>query len=268
MNTFRPTSPERLPVMLTVQLAFRNVFGNLREFIALAAIPMVLSLICSLIGPVMLIGGAGEESLSAGAFLGFLIVALATLFFPIVFVVAWHRFLITGSRESRTRLHFVVGRREFRYFFILLLLSIGLAIPIVAVTAAILPAVGEQGSPSIGVLAILAVLAFVFFLVSIRVSLRFPAIAMDRDQGFRAAWRQTKGSGWRLFFALVIVCIPFVVLNILMGAIEPSSVAGTIILLAVLTVISFLQSALIASVLALAYTWLVEPEEEARDGFD
>jgi len=261
VDPFRPTSPQKLPIILTAKLAFRNVSGNMRMFFTLATIPMVLSLICSLIGPVMLMGNGGEQNISLAGAAGFFIVALATLFFPIVFIVAWHRFLITGTRESGARVQFAVGKREFRYFGFLLLLSVGMAIPLVALMAVIMPAQSGQGSPSIASLAIFALLVFVYVLIAVRVSLRFPAIAVDRDKGFVAAWRQTKGSGWRLFFTLVIVCIPFAILNALMAEVESGSLASTVILLGVLTVVSYLQSALVASVLALAYTWLVEAGE-------
>lgn len=257
MSMPQQTQPDRLPIWLTAQLAFRNVFGNLRTFFALATIPMVLTLVCAFLGPGLISGGGEGQVLSPGIFLGFLIAMLATVFFASVFFVAWHRFIITGTRDSKAPLQLIMGRRELRFFWILLLLSFMLAIPVVIFMNVFLYPAVESGGVDGTFWVLFAVMLIGIALVSIRVSVRFPAIAMDRDKGFRAAWRQTKGSTWRIFVALVIVCLPIVVLELLLGQIPAEGDFATIILMVISTVLSFLQHALIASVLSLAYTWLV-----------
>jgi len=191
VDTFRPTGPQRLPVFLTAKLAFQNVFGNLRVFFTLATIPMVLTLICWLIGIVMLVVTLNNIGSGAGAF-GFLISALAILFVSVVFIVAWHRFVITGTRVGGGRFQFAVGRREFRYLGAWLLLSVALGIPFGFFLIILLSAQGGQSGLPIVSWVLLALLTFIESFVWARLSLRFVAIAMDRDQGYAASWRQTR----------------------------------------------------------------------------
>jgi len=63
----------------------------------------------------------------------------------------------------------------------------------------------------------------------------------------------------------VIVCIPFTILDILLAGIDAENLVVIIIMTAILMIVSFLEVAVIASVLALAYTWLVEPGDHTGE---
>lgn len=263
MSVFPPAAARPLPVLLTARLAVRNLLRNPRDLLALAALPLALDIAASLLYLLVPLGNAGELGFFSLAGLWRLFIIFLSLFISSVFIVAWFRYQITGRRESPARLPFVVGRRELRYYFYFTVFAFSLFIPPMLVVTFAIPLAHLTGEPEIAMGVVGGFLVIVCVTIAIRASLFFPAMAMSRDRGYAASWRQTKGSSWRLFIVLVLLSIPYLAYFLLIPG-QASGMATTIILLVVSAGVFYLQTALIVSALALAYTWLVE----SRGGTD
>lgn len=263
-----PAASNPLPVFLTIRLAVRNLASNSHDFIALAAIPMLLDIAVTLIYTLVPAGSANDLGFFTAANLLQVVHAFLTLFFLSIFSVAWFRHQITGRRERGTRFQFVVGRRELRYYFYFTVFALSLFIPPVLLASLAIPLAHMTGEPGITLGAISALLVIVCVTIAVRASLAFPAMAMGRDRGYAASWQQTKGSSWRLFSVLLVLILPAVAFYALIAQIESGGVALVVILLAATKIVAYLQCALIAAALALAYTWLVQSWDRGADVSD
>ena len=65
-----------------------------------------------------------------------------------------------------------------------------------------------------------------------RLCVLLPAIAVDaQNQNLRAAWDVTRGNTWRIWFGLVVIVLPFTILNTVIGRMSPSFSADFVTLL-------------------------------------
>jgi hypothetical protein len=254
--------------VLTVQLAYRNVFGNHRVFFALATIPLVVTAIILLVSALLSTDSAEGPSTLIAGFVFPVIGMLVVLLLVSVFVVAWCRFVVMGRRESTRRFQLTVGRREFRFVWASLKMGLGFFVLCAIILALIAgPAEPTDGSPPLATTLASLALLIVFTALAVRVSLRIPAMAVDQDQGPLGAWRLSHGSAWRLFLALLLTSFPTALVFTLVVQAQPSSFATAITLLSSVLIVFYLHSALIVSVLALVYRWLTPEKSEFEQPF-
>jgi hypothetical protein len=152
--------------------------------------------------------------------------------------VNWHRFIlldeVPGHLESLR-----LDGRVWRYFgnTLLLVLGIGVvsvlaAFPLIFIAVA---AGAMQLAPLAGLIAILAVAAFVF----LRLGIKLPAIAIDGgDFRFADAWRASAGNGFQiagLFLTAILLLLTLAFLVALVGLIDgfAAVVLGFVLQLAV-----------------------------------
>jgi hypothetical protein len=98
------------------------------------------------------------------------------------------------------------------------------------------------------------------FYVIARLSLVFPATAVDRDVGLRWAWRTSRGNGWRL--VVVVTVLPWLVSH-LVGFLyrdEPSAVE-----IVLLTLFGTALFAIEIAALSIAYRELTKDEGRSLD---
>jgi hypothetical protein len=88
-----------------------------------------------------------------------------------------------------------------------------------------------------------------------RLSLVFPATAIDRHVGLRWAWRMSRGNGWRL--VVVVTVLPWLVSHLVGLLYRDEATAAEIVLL---TVIGTALFALEIAALSVAYRELVRNE--------
>ena len=147
-----------------------------------------------------------------------------------VVLVAWHRVVLLGEDAAVGLLGIRLGRREFGYlgiwlllclaFFVILLLAWALMIALgfgallgtrtAMVTAGSLGNVALEDSTQIIILVVLSVcggLALAFYATT-RVSLVLPAMATDKQRSLGGAWQMSEGNGWRLVAASLLVMLP------------------------------------------------------------
>jgi hypothetical protein len=200
-----PSPPEsyRFDVNDETVGAYRTVLDNVRLVIEMALLPFAIVLVAELVALFLPGGGVFSRLLAA------LIAAAGMLIFGTVFVVRWHRYLLLGESISGGLIP--PGWSTF------LLTSLKLAALVVVCWfvlgfIAVLP-------PHLLTMPLTALGGIALTLAAMRVSLVFPAAAIERPIGFMAASDLIAGNFWRLFVCLVMCYLPFVVLGYIIGRI-------------------------------------------------
>src|SRR5579875_3556080 len=132
-------------------------------------------------------GVAGGGGIFGRALAG-LVHAIGYLVFGTVFIVRWYRFLLLGERAAGA-----LFTPSWRAFFVV---TLKLA---------------------------LALFAGWLVLAAVRVSLVFPAAAVDAPLSFRAAWDLLASNYWRLFAAIVLCYLPFAIGRFILARIGGSA---------------------------------------------
>ena len=261
----------KLPVWRTIGDAYAVVFRNLGTFASLAAIPFALSeplefvnFAISPLTPEDYLDRSPIENWS------YPLSVLLQLIWA-VFAVSWHRFVLLGSRDALGLVQFRLGRREMRFF----LYSLIFVLPIFVVNfvkrltfnRANYGLLEELSLPPFATLMTLSVISIVVVVIWICCALIFPAVAVGSDQGLGMAWRQLRGSTWRLVWIFVMASVPLGAIGYGFGDAmipmmqdvrsgEEANWTATIILSLVSSLIGFLLAAVAISALSLAYRHL------------
>jgi hypothetical protein len=174
--------------------------------------------------------------------------------FGTIFIVRWHRFVLIGETASGDL--FPPGWGPFFIAAIKITLGVILGLVIVALIGIALPNI-------LGIL--IAVGGGIALAVgSSRLSLVFPAAAIERPIALRAAWDLAAGNFWRLFACLVLCYLPFAVLHYLLQA--SGGASGAIVWLVFQIIglaVSFAGVAVIASLLSDLYRQLAGDPHQA-----
>lgn len=185
----------KIDIAGSVRAAYRAVTENARLAVELAWLPFAILVVAEVIA--LVLGGGGL----LGRALAGLVRAGGFLVFGTVFAVRWHRYMLLG--ESMSAGLFPPGWGS----FLLAGIKIGLAIflPTFVLTL-ILPPIGALAGIALG-------------LASARVSLIFPAAAVEQPIGLREAWDLIAGNYWRLFACVLLCVIPFGIVHAIIGGI-------------------------------------------------
>jgi hypothetical protein len=106
--------------------------------------------------------------------------------------------------------------------------------------------------------------AIAIALVSVRISLVFPAAAIDQPISFRTAWDWLEGNYWRLVATEFACYLPFVIVGYVLKIIARTLPSlFSIIFDALQLAVSFAGWAVVAAVLAHVYRDLVGPPHSA-----
>jgi hypothetical protein len=238
MSYSSPRRAYRIDVADETVSAYRTVLDNAQLVVEMALLPFAIVLAAELVALILPGGGVFDRLLAA------LISAAGMLIFGTVFVVRWHRFVLLG--ES------VAGGLIPPGWGIFLLTTIKLSVLVVIgwtvlVFVAILP-------PHLLTMPLTVIGGIALTLGSMRVSLIFPAAAVERPVGFMTASEWIAGNFWRLFVCLVMCYLPFVVVGFIVariGAAFPS--LFWIVFQALQLAISFVGVAVVATLLSHLY---------------
>lgn len=197
----------------TLRAAFGIVFGRVGLFLRAAAVPLFLSLAVTtfeIAVPAIAnaIGAMPETEVTEGVLL--ILVGGLSLFPYSILGVVLTRLYLDGPRAGVLPQPFP-GRRVWRYYGYSLLMTIAflIALGVVIGPVAVL-AEGGFGEPTVdGIWILLGVATFfaVILYLLLRLSLVFPAIAMDDDLRLRGSWRLTRRGSLKLFavFGLLLL---------------------------------------------------------------
>ena len=233
-------SPPRLRVYETVGEAFRLTFRNFRTMLGLALAPMVLAVLLPAVMRLDLESMASEELL--------VIHALARLFLLSVFAVAWHRYLLLGTRDTNVPIQFWPGMRDVKYFGRLILFLLPQEIILVAMQAQDL-------------LLVLVLLLITLF-VAAPFALAFPATAVDEYQGLLAARRKLRGATLQLVGAILLSFVAITVILFLLGGVLGSLILATFgpgAMVSFFNALTFLTVSIPVAVVSVAYRKLNTP---------
>lgn len=170
-----------------------------------------------------------------------------------LFAVSWHRLSLLGEKP---RLLPRIGSEHMRFAFLSLAL-------IFATTLIALSGVTLAASATAGLVVLFAMILVV--VIYLKLSMMFPAAALDQPCTVAQSWRMTKGSAFTLFWALVLGIIPMFFALMLLGMIIASVIAGLLagsalgdwIYLLIQAALSYLPWAVTIGIVSLAYRRLV-----------
>ena len=195
MSYAAPAYDPKIEIGASVRAAYGAVTENAHLALELAWLPFAILVVAEVIA--LVLGGGGL----LGRALAGLVRAGGFLLFGTVFAVRWHRFMLRG--ESIGVGLFPPGWGS----FLLAGIKIGLAVFIPTFVLALI-------APPIAALAGIALI-----LASARVSLVFPAAAVEQAISLREAWDLIAGNYWRLFACMLLCVIPFGIVHAILGAI-------------------------------------------------
>lgn len=175
----------RIAVAETVARAYRTALDNWRLAVALAWAPVVIMFAAELIAAGLVDRGGFGRPLADLLRAGTLVV------FGSLFGARWYRFVLIGERRSQG--FFPPGFARFlnvaiKFTLLLVAGSVVLAVIVAVLARVISPALTAPLGLASGL---------VIVLLAGRVSLVFPAAAIERPIGFRAAWDLLAGNYWR-----------------------------------------------------------------------
>ncbi len=276
---------KKLPVWRTVKAANVFVFTNMATFWRIAIIPMCVYFVLYFIWYVA-VGKEVLNSLQANAdpvvSLWLFVPIIILSFLTISFVVSWHRLVLLGADAIVTDRGLKFERREFRFLLKGFVVTIILAI---ASTLAIMFAgiIGTVISATLGGLVpgFFVFLASIFFFVAAlapiyRYFLVIPAICIDGNASFGAAWKLGKGNSYRFFWTVFLASIPFAILVTVIGLVIGASLgfvlapenayqAATILGKAIEMFYFFAIGAIGATTLSMSYRFLTEAKAETAE---
>ncbi len=166
-----------------------------------------------------------------------------------LFAVSWHRLSLLGERP---RLLPRIGSEHMR--FALLSLALIFVTTLLALSGATLAASAAAGF----VILIALILVVVIYL---KLSMMFPAAALDVPCSVAQSWSMTKGSTLTLFWAIVLGSIPMLlilmivgmVISQVIGALFSGTALGEWLFLIVQAIFSYLPWAIVIGIVSLAY---------------
>jgi hypothetical protein len=243
-----PRRSYQLDVVGEVSAAYHAVFDRLQLVGEMALLPFLVMIAVEI--AVHFLHSAGSV---LGAAVFGIVHAIVQLVFGLVFIVRWYRFLLLNETVGGGLIppgwtaSLVVGIK-------LVLFMLAAIIPIVVVTF-LIPIV----APPLSLIGAIAIA-----LVSVRVSLVFPAAAIDQPISFRTAWDWLEGNYSRLVATEFACYLPFVIVGYVLKIIARTLPSlFSIIFDALQLAVSFAGWAVVAAVLAHVYRDLVGPPHSA-----
>ena len=239
----------KIDIGASVRTAYSTVLENVRLAVDLAWLPFALLVIAEIVA--LVLGGGGRF----GMMLAVMARGLGFAVFGTIFIVRWHRFVLIGETASGDL--FPPGWGLFFIAAIKITLGVIVGMVIIALIGMVLPGFLAMLIAAIGGIA-LAV-------ASSRLSLVFPAAAIERPIGLRQAWELLAGNYWRLFACLLLCYLPFGIVHYILGEI---GIGLPWVVWFVLQVIglamSFAGAAVVASLLSDVYRGFYPPEAETE----
>ena len=209
-----------LPVLNTIASAYRFIWEDRAALVRIAALPVVAlalagTVLDALVPDQPLPPPSEDGSIDPAEIpinVGGLVHTALTLCFYVMFAVAWHRKWLLPSESVTVWSALRWDGRKTQFLFRLVglsLLSMAGALPaaIVAVTLTYTGLLPIQ----VGTLMIVAALLLTFA----RLSLVFPATAVDDPLTIKGCWQLTQKNGLRLLMIVVAPALPITILQVL-----------------------------------------------------
>lgn len=199
----------RLPVGQTIGAVYDAVFGNMRDAARVGWLPLL----------VLVVADITFATLTAPpqppAFLMYLLVFLIVAVWTAVtlsVLVAWHRRVLLGPQGLPAGLPLRLDRRAGLYLVQAMIYAAAMAI-VFWVPVLVFTGFGRNESAPFAAAGVagMVVLWLIELYLFYRVSLAFPAIALDRRMPVAEAWRISGGNGLRLLVIGLMVLSPILI---------------------------------------------------------
>lgn len=238
---------EKLPVIATAVEGIKLPLIHRREFVRFGSPAIAVSLVSLL--AYQAVGGSEKHAQLAALF------ELPSVIAAIPLDVAWIRLAVDGVTAVSDRPIWTFGRGEWQFT------GTGIALAALAFAPAAVPLLGllwVHGNLSLTVLVLLvsALLLIIGISVSFRLCMIPFAFALQRYQGPRKSWEQTRGQVWRLVGIGFLVSLPYSIAGGICSAVLgyfSSVTIGTLVLTALESAFLALSSIASAGGFALAY---------------
>lgn len=262
------STTNRLPVGQTVGAVYEAVSGSMNDALRLCWLPFIV-LVASDLAFAALV--APPQPPTVIVYLLFFLIAAIWTAVALSVLVAWHRRVSLGPQGLPPGLPLRLGERERTYLIRALIYAAVLAavfwIPVWAFTGF---GRNDAASFAIGGVAGMVALWLVELYLFYRVSLAFPAIALDRPMPVAEAWRMSAGNGLRML-AIGLMVISPVMIPQAIALIIPYFFGGFAALLISRALYDGLALAgllLIAGMLSIAFAALGNREQTEPDAAD
>ncbi len=208
----------QLPVVEIAAEAYHAVWRFRRVLADRAAVPLAIVLATGIVehlltgsATVETPAGLGDGDPADGGSSGPGLLGIAYFLASLPFLVSWYRFIIDGPLGLEGRPSFTFGRLEGRFLMWAVVLALVVAAPMIIAGAVAIPF--ASGAISAHQLPMLPLLLGVFFfilliLASLRLSLIFPAVAVEDPASFARAWDMSKGNSLRMLALAAAVHLP------------------------------------------------------------
>lgn len=212
--TVEQAAPAPLAFGATFSATFGSVFGSFWSFAKAALLPIALSVALTLVS----LAVVASDPVGATQLLNLPLQILGLL--PLAILgIACHRLVLLG-RQAGAIPRPLFGRRTLVYLGYIVLVGIIAALPVIAFGIVMLgDTIGalQDGSQDLqmqdpATIGRAVLLLFLFYLVYLyfltRLSLVFPAVAVDRKLGLGGSWRLTRGgSGFKLYALFIVIAL-------------------------------------------------------------
>ena len=198
-----PEVTYRIAVIATAARAYRPLRDNFGLAVALAWVPVIVTFATELIAARLESGGGWGQPLAD------FLRSATLLVFGSLFGARWYRFVLIGERQIRG--FFPPGFARFLVVAIKFTLLCAAAAILFAVIVAVIVAVILLASSPVLTTPLGFAGGLAIVLLASRVSLVFPAAAIERPIGFRAAWVLLGGNYWRLVACAAVCYLPFII---------------------------------------------------------
>jgi len=231
----------KLPSLNIIATAVYFAWMNKAEFLRAIALPTLLLVSCSAVGNIFLKSIPGYLWLPYVLVYGLCFSYLA---------ITCHRLILIEAGDRHRTYKAKLGYRELRFlgwvvaiYTIDTILRIPVSLLIQSAGGSMF--VGANGKLTEWAKQIASIPALYVFA---RLSLAFPAAAIDKHSGLRWSWLRTRGNGWRIF---VVVCLFPWIFGIVLEAIAREE--ATVLEQVVLAIFGFLGLAV--EIIALSYVY-------------
>jgi len=250
----------KVPVPAVTVEAYRIVFGRLGNVLELGWLPLLILLGVSIV-PAALPDDFGGDNVALRALPDLLDLVAGALCLN-AFGVRWYQVQLFGGASHRPWLR---PWSRFLLYTFAFYAALGIVLAATLLAGSI---VGDHNlSLEIGAVALDLAVVAALLLAMARLSLLYPAAAVDWPVGISGAWRATRGNGWRIVLCWLFATAPLLLgVQIIMGAVLSGfGIGGTtvppmglfILRGLIATVADFLIAALGAVVLSDVYRRLI-----------
>jgi hypothetical protein len=249
MSVMASPSQPKIDIAASVRAAYTIVMENARLAVDLAWLPFAILVVAEIVAWV--IGGGGW----IGMILALLVQAGGFAVFGTVFIVRWHRFILLGETTSES-----VFPPGWATFF-LTTVKIGLLAFVGVLVLVLIAAIPPHFLTVLIAIAGYIALAF----AGARVSLVFPAAAIERPISLRQAWDLMAGNYWRLFACLLACYLPFGIVHYIVNEIGGAAPSILWIVFQVIGLaVSFAGVAVVASLMSDVYRGFYPTDAQAE----